>query len=103
MAQNLIFQLLKHPFLDDAWDCDNCHDDDLKFIVESLIEYYSQRHSLCLTLSRNTGNKINSARGMNGVFLKRLTLMLMLMLMLMQMLMLIDGLTLSHSWVMWNH
>ena len=53
MAQNLVFQLLKHLCLDDACKntlCDKSHDDDLKFIVESVIEYYSQRHSLDPTL-----------------------------------------------------
>ena len=50
-------QLLKHPWLDDACKitiCDKINDDDLKFIVESLIEYYSQRHFLDPTLSRNS-------------------------------------------------
>ena len=58
-------QLLKHPLLDACkiTICDKINDDNLKFIIESFIEYYSQRHFLDPTLIWNSGNKMNRTRG----------------------------------------
>ena len=67
MASNTIIKT--SIWLDDACKiaiCDKINDDDLKFIVESFIEYYSHRHFLDPTLSWNSGNKMNSTRGING-------------------------------------